>query len=79
LHQSLKDVQIIAESVPELKTSLQKSIAASEKFQQELVQLQSNVEASAKSLEVKDRELLLLRKKSAVSIKVTVMIKKADK
>lgn len=79
MHQSLKDVQIIAESVPELKTSLQKSIAASEKFQQELVQLQSNVEASAKSLEVKDRELLLLRKKSAVSIKVTVMIKKADK
>jgi chromosome segregation ATPase len=60
---SLNAVKIVAESVPELKTSLLKSIADSEKYRQELAQLKSNVEASAESLEVKNKELLALKKK----------------
>jgi chromosome segregation ATPase len=62
LHQSLQDVQIVADKVPTLKTSLQKSIAASHKSQQQIAQLQSNFEASVKSLEVKEKESLLLKK-----------------
>ena len=62
LNQSLQAAQVVADTVPALKTSLQKSIAASHKSQQQIAQLKSNFEASVKSLEMKEKESLLLKK-----------------
>jgi hypothetical protein len=54
LHQSLKDVQIVANTVPARKISLQRFIDSTQKSEQQLLQLQSKFEAFAKSLDVKE-------------------------
>ena len=67
LYQSFQDALIVADTVPAFKISLQKSIDATQKFQHQIVQMQSNIETYAKSLEVKDGELLALKKQVSVA------------
>jgi signal transduction histidine kinase len=64
---SLQAAQIVADTVPALKISLQNYKNATQKSEQQFIQSQFNVEASTKSLEVKDRELSGLKKKINVA------------
>jgi DNA repair ATPase RecN len=60
--QSFKSVQILANTVPTLKDSLQKSITGYKHSQTEVIDLKSKLQDASKSLGTKDKEFRIAEK-----------------
>jgi chromosome segregation ATPase len=61
--QSLKSLELVADTIPALKDTLQKSINAFKQSQRKVIDLKSQVEAASNSLEKKIQEFIIATKR----------------